>query len=135
MYIDTSGDVKKLKLIIIALLIGSYSCKAQQQLNQEDQLIVGTWVSEDDTSVQLVFTSDGLQKDIINGILLETYTWQITESQTPGGLIISHLILTNTEDPNDTYHYEINALSEERLVLVYQRPGGGIGKLTTYIRQ
>ena len=31
MYIDTSGDVKKLKLIIIALLIGSYSCKAQQQ--------------------------------------------------------------------------------------------------------
>ena len=121
--------------IITGILIFSALGFTTYQLNQEDQLIVGTWVSEDDTSVQLVFTSDGLQKDIINGILLETYTWQITESQTPGGLIISHLILTNTEDPNDTYHYEINALSEERLVLVYQRPGGGIGKLTTYYKQ
>jgi hypothetical protein len=121
--------------IITGILIFTALGFTTYQLNQEDQLIVGTWVSEDDTSVQLVFTSDGLQKDIINGILLETYTWQITESQTPGGLIISHLILTNTEDPNDTYHYEINALSEERLVLVYQRPGGGIGKLTTYYKQ
>ena len=127
--------MKTIHKIITGILIFTALGFTTYQLNQEDQLIVGTWVSEDDTSVQLVFTSDGLQKDIINGILLETYTWQITESQTPGGLIISHLILTNTEDPNDTCHYEINALSEERLVLVYQRPGGGIGKLTTYYKQ
>lgn len=121
--------------IITGILIFTALGFTTYQLSQEDQLIVGTWVSEDDANVQLIFTSDGLQKDIINGILLETYTWQITESPTPSGLIISHLILTNTEDSNDTYHFEINTLSEEWLVLVYQRPGGGIGKLTTYIRQ
>ena len=122
--------------IITGILIFTALGFTTYQLNQEDQLIVGTWVEESTTTEnRLVFYETGNLEDYYKNQISETYTWQITESQTPGGLIISHLILTNTEDPNDTYHYEINALSEERLVLVYQRPGGGIGKLTTYYKQ
>ena len=75
--------------IITGIIIFTVLGFTAYQLNQEDQLIIGTWVSEDDTNVQLLFTSDGLQKDIIDGEVAETYNWLITESQSLSGLSIS----------------------------------------------
>lgn len=122
--------------IITGILIFTALGFTTYQLSQEDQLIIGTWIEESTTiENRWVFESNNIINRYDNNTVYKSYIWQITESPTPSGLIISHLILTNTEDSNDTYHFEINTLSDEWLVLVYQRPGGGIGKLTTYIRQ
>lgn len=124
------------KLITGILILTILSFTVYQQFNQESELIVGTWV-EESSSIEnrWVFKSNLIINRYDDNTIYKTYTWQITEGETPSGLKISHLILTNTQDENDVYHYEINGLSEEKLVLVYQRPGGGLGKLTTYFKQ
>lgn len=118
---------------ILTVLIFGFTISKQQ--NQDNQLIIGTWVQEDDSNIKMVFTADGLEKDYVNGELIDTFNWQITSGATPSGLTISHLILTNILDANDVSRFEINALNNDTLVLVFQRPGGGIGQMATYVRQ
>lgn len=124
------------KIIGITIFISSVlGFTIFKQQNQDNVLIIGTWAQEDDTTIRMTFTADGLVKDYVNGELIDTNNWHITSENTPSGLTISHLILTNTLDVNDVSRFEINALNNETLVLVFQRPDGSIAQANSYTRQ
>lgn len=125
------------KIIFVLLLMSLFSFKAQQvQTTNEDTLIVGTWVAEGNpTSYYSVYESNGIVKRYTDNTLSKTYNWSIVQSTTPSGLTIPYLKLINVNDSTDVYDYEINALNDEILVLVYQRgEGRGIAKPATYLR-
>ncbi|RSK41774.1 hypothetical protein [Mangrovimonas spongiae] len=129
----TAQRILSVSILVIALLGFAQS----QQQPTEEELIVGTWHIEENPSDYLFVVNNDYTATKEYGGDFETdyYSWQITESQTPSGLTVSHLILTNIANTDEQYDYEIDTLNNERLVLIYQRPGGGIGKLTTYLRQ
>lgn len=65
--------------------------------------------------------------------IYKTFNWTIEETQIPSELTHRELILTNINDSNDVYKYLIDALTEKRLVLVYNT-GIGLSR-NAYIRQ
>lgn len=128
--------MKKRFKIILGLFMLLFLSFNVFKLVQEDEMIIGVWVEESASfNDRWIIYENGYSEDFDENQIFDTYYWKINEVETPSGILISHLILTNTKDPTDNYHYEINTLNEERLVLVYQRPSGGLGKLTTYFRQ
>ena len=85
------------KIIGFIILIAVFSSFALSQQQNEDDLIIGTWVEETTTIAnRWVFSENGILQEYYQNQLDATYTWQITQSQTPSGLTISYLILTNT---------------------------------------
>ena len=89
------------------------------QQNQEEELIKGTWIPEGCSTCQWVF-KDGKCYQYDEGRLDDTYYYEIYEGESSDGtLTFSFLKLTNVSDPNDVFEYEINGLSEEKMVLEY----------------
>jgi hypothetical protein len=123
---------KILGVFIVAMLL--FSFKIYQNQSQDNVLIIGTWIEENSTyDYRWVINSTQVLKYSDNKIY-GTYIWQINESTT-NGLTSSYLKLTNVQDPSDISEFEISGLDDENLSLVFQRLGGGIGKMVTYIRQ
>jgi len=72
--------MNKINLTLIIVLVFTFSCKAQtqlQKLNNYNKLIVGTWVSEDDSSHKIEFTSNGKYKIFIDDNLEGTYEYSL----------------------------------------------------------
>lgn len=71
-------------IVIIVLFTALISCKAQSQLaqiNTNNTEIVGTWVSENDSTYKIEFTSNGIQKEYINNVTQqETNSYEIVSS-------------------------------------------------------
>ncbi len=132
--------MKKLTLISIAILSFTFfNCASQIEAattSEDMRVLIGSWVAEGSSlDDKWVFQDNGKLKKYTNGVNDDTFNWSINNFMTPSGLIIKYLKTYNSIDLSEFYVYEINTLSDERLVLVYQRPGGGIGKLMTYIKQ
>jgi len=115
--------------IIILICLSSIGFSAEAQ---PDSLIIGTWKSNSG-EVELVFTDDGLQKDYIDGELIATYNWTISELTAPSGKTGHELILKNVENPDNQQNFLIDTLTDERLILVYNT-GVGLSR-STYLRQ
>jgi len=132
----TSGNsdffLKSLSKTVI-ILISFYGCKAQliQEFNYEAE-IVGTWVAEGSSiSNKWIFETSGVLSKYDNNNIYKKYNWTITN-----GIHGVYLKIININDLTDIYNYEINALNNERLVLVYQRGNNmGIGKPAIHFRQ
>jgi len=104
----------------------------QAQTQQFEQLIIGNWNPEGESSVLYSYSLNNLVVKINNQIY-KTYYWAIYSSTTQSGLVHSFLIIQNTQDANDRRKYEIDALTNERLVLV---GNNGIGlQRNLYFRQ
>lgn len=132
--------MRKTHIIVLVLLSSFFSCKAQEvastSSSSKEGLIIGTWVIEGLTlNNKWVINTDGTLQEYSGSLVDITYNWVITQGTTPSGLNISHLKITNVSDATDVYDFEIDALNDERMVLVYQRPSGGIAKRATYFRQ
>jgi len=125
------------KITLIILLTSLFSCKSiQAQATAEETLIVGMWVADgNSTSTYYIYESNGIAKKYHNNNLSKTYNWTIEHETLSNGIVISLLNLVNTTNPNEIYVHDINALNNERLVLVYQRPNGGRSPMATYFRQ
>ncbi|MGC6431732.1 MAG: hypothetical protein ACON5F_11870 [Jejuia sp.] len=71
--------MKKINLILTIITLSfTIGCKAQsqlEQLNNYKTLILGTWVSEDDSSHKIEFTSKNTCKIYIDNELEETYEY------------------------------------------------------------
>lgn len=126
--------MKTLKHIaILFLILLNFSCAHAQQTEQ--QLVVGTWVDVENPNVKMVFLSNGVQNWYTYGELFESNYWQINSSQTPSGLTISHLTLTNIQDSSDKSVFEIDGIDETEMGLIPQVSGRGPVQHSLFIKQ
>ena len=109
------------KILVAALLfISTYSYTSAQE-NTEDKLIQGTWTFSDSPNTKWQFKDDGKCYDYLDDILLDTYSYTITEEISENGKTSeSTLTLVNTNNPDETYIYNINKLNSGKLFLEYQ---------------
>jgi len=114
--------LKRTSKIILAslLLISTYSYTFAQK-NTEDKLIQGTWTFSDSPNTKWQFKSDGKCYDYLDDILLDTYTYSIVDEKSENGKTSeSTLTLVNTNNPDESYIYNINKLNSGKLWLEYQ---------------
>lgn len=84
----------------------------------ERNLILGSWVSEEDSNWKMVFTKDNICNWYYEGELSSSYTYAIsnTSPQCDQEVYISeltsYLSLTDVSDSIDQYCYEIYGFSE-----------------------
>jgi hypothetical protein len=109
------------KILVAALLfISTYSYTSAQE-NTEDKLIQGTWTFSDSPNTKWQFKDDGKCYDYLDDILLDTYSYTITDEKSENGKTSeSILTLVNTNNPDETYIYNINKLNSGKLWLEYQ---------------
>ncbi|UJH66291.1 hypothetical protein [Allomuricauda sp. SCSIO 65647] len=88
-------------------------------VTQDQQLIVGEWISIDDSNWKLKFNNQGKCYDYYEGTLETTYYYTVTEKTASNGVVFSYLKLVNINDSSDVYNYEINALNRNNLALNY----------------
>lgn len=110
-------NTNKIIALITIIMLSSFTIS---QLIQEEDLIIGEWVSIEDSNWRLNFNNQGKCYDYYQGILETTYFYSITEETANNGVIFSYLKLVNINDSDDVYNYEINALNENNLALDYQ---------------
>jgi len=126
--------MKKLNLFPIAFSILFLVSSNYLISNSAQEEIVGTWVAEGSSyENRWVYHADNTLTNYYNNDVYKTYNWAIRDVSTPSGLTLRELILTNTEDPDDEKNFQIETLTEERLILVYNT-GVGLSR-STYIRQ
>ena len=128
---NTKSNKKSLLLIgIITLMLIFGFTLIQSSLQQEKQLIIGTWILDDDSSNKWFFTIDGKLKDYDNNQLDETYNWSISATSPQCGKVVpvgdkfSYLMITSINDANDKYCYEILSLNDEYLQIRWIEKGG-----------
>ena len=94
-------------------------CTAKGQTNQTySQLIIGTWVKEEETfDYRWEFNQQGTMNMYEDNQVYATYNWQIDTEQTQSGLIISSLILTNTNNENEVLVMEIGGINSQEMYL------------------
>ena len=97
---------------------------------EEIKIIVGTWINEESPELKMVFKSNSICEDYINGILFDKYTYTIDKTSpqcgqvVPTGELYSYLKLVNIKDSNETYCYEILSLDNEYLQVRWVERGG-----------
>ncbi|WP_298515163.1 hypothetical protein [uncultured Kordia sp.] len=99
--------MKYIKLILLFSLILTIECKAQQAQVNIDTEIIGTWVSEDDPKIKLVFNSDGQCLEYYDSVLSDTFSYSIS-NQCEEELDVNtwFLKMIDSEDL-DEYCYEL----------------------------
>jgi len=126
--------MKKLNLFPIAFSILFLVSSNYLISNSAQEEIVGTWVAEGNSyENRWVYHEDNTLTNYYKNDVYKTYNWAIRDVSTPSGLTLRELILTNTENPDDEKNFQIETLTEERLILVYNT-GVGLSR-SLYIRQ
>jgi hypothetical protein len=75
--------MKNLKLILVISLVFVFGCKAQSQserFNSYKASIIGSWISENDSSNKVQFSSDNKMKVYIDNNLEDTTSYELTLS-------------------------------------------------------
>lgn len=115
-------SLKRTSQVLLAslLFIFTYSYTSAQE-NTEDKLIHGTWTFSDSPNTKWQFKADGKCYDYLDDILLDTYTYTIIEDKSENGEITQSVLkLINTNNPDETYVYNIDKLNSGKLWLEYQ---------------
>ncbi|QTY25935.1 hypothetical protein [Flavobacterium sp. CS20] len=123
--------------LIVFMFLFSISCKAQIQPDATslNQKILGSWIPEGSNfDNRLVFNNDGSAEKFSDGQLYINYTWSINK-ELVNGVPFNTLILDEVGNSETTNRYEINTLKDNLLILVFQRPSGGISGLNKYFKQ
>lgn len=106
------------KTILATFIFMAIFSFTNAQEKMEDQLIQGTWTFSDSPNTKWEFKEDGKCYDFLEGILLDTYTYTIIDEKSENGEIKgSVLTLVNTENPDESYMYNINKLNSGKLWL------------------
>ena len=112
----------KISSIILALCIGSLLSTivfSNTQINDTEE-IVGTWIADGGSfENRWVYHEDNTLTTYYKNDVYKTYSWTIRDVTTPSGLTLQELILTNTENPDDERHFQIDTLTDVRLILLY----------------
>lgn len=107
-----------IKTILASLLFITSFGYTNAQEKVEDKLIQGTWTFSDSPNTQWQFKDDGKCYDYLEGILLDTYSYKIVEEKSENGEVKERILtLVNTENPDESYMYNINKLNTGKLWL------------------
>ena len=89
----------------------------------EDSLIIGTWISEDDSKYKMVFVCDTCTW-YYNNVVIDTYIYKLSNTSPQCNENVSinaktlYLSLTNVSDGNEMCYF-FNGCSEEYLSISY----------------
>ena len=83
-----------------------------------EEIIIGTWVSDDDPNWKRVFDNLGKCTDLYTGGAPEEYYYSIIK-EIINGENYETLKLINVNDNSDIYLYDINTIDNNTLVLEY----------------
>ena len=115
-------SLKRTSQVLLAslLFIFTHSYTSAQE-KTEDKLIQGTWTFSDSPDTKWQFKADGKCYDYLDDILLDTYTYSIVEDNSENGKIKQSVLkLVNSNNPDETYVYNIDKLNSGKLWLEYQ---------------
>lgn len=122
--------MKKMKFLMLIFFV-PFNINAQVQLVKENfeernqsaklkELIVGTWISEGSNfNYRDVYISDGTMMDYSDNENVEIYIWTILTTTTESGLKSSELILQNHQNAAEEFRYEIDTLTENKMILTF----------------
>lgn len=113
-------NIAKIKITLTLLVITySYSCKAQlQQTPMPEQLIIGTWVHENEPGNKWQFTTNGIcYWKNENNIIQDTFTYSISYTSPQCGYEVrtsgnQFYYLKLVDQAQDQYCYEIGVDNE-----------------------
>ena len=89
--------------------------------DQDKKLIIGSWLSEDDNSWKLAFTSNNHCNEYINNVLSNTYTFVISNTTPQCGIDVymnintEYLQIKNENDSTDIRCYLIYGVTDKSL--------------------
>lgn len=138
--------MKNLKLFLFVSFFLTSLCSNCQTLtlpqnedeqNQSDSLsqsILGTWKPKAEAfDYRWDYHTDGTLTMYDGNDPSKTYNWLIVTQTTSSGLLSSKLKITNVLNTEDCFNYEIDTLSDETLILVFNN-GVGFSR-NTFIKQ
>ncbi len=110
--------MKNLNIKIITILSVLLFGFIAQQVNQENQLIIGTWYFENEASNLWEFTNDRcIWKN--DGKITDVFTYSIVKEKSKNGkLDFSFLKLIHLNN-GEIFEYEINSLGNDKMTLDY----------------
>ena len=104
-----------LKSIIIILT--SLSFLSTTSIEKE---IIGKWQSDDTSKWCWIITSEGVCYEYYDGVLDDTYNYVISTSKSPSGLNFHYIEMTNINDANEKFVYELE-VGDEFLTVYYTK--------------
>lgn len=100
---------------LIFLCFLGITTKAQSAITVD---IKGRWISDSTPEWKWEFKADGKCYDYFNGILEDTYFYVITSENSPSGLNFHFLELTNINNQNKKFKYELE-VNNNTLSVIY----------------
>jgi len=88
-----------MKILISSLLI-IFFIALLTSFNTPEEDILGNWISNDDELWRIIFSSDGERKDYYENILVDAYTYSITNSCNEQ-VLQDELFLKTIDNEND----------------------------------
>ena len=104
---------------ILVLIIMGFTIYQSTVVQEETQLIIGTWVCEETPDWKLEFTSNNVCFWHSTDGEIEEYTFTIEGNMAPNNVEHTILKLIRVNQPSEILDYEINGLSDNDLYLDY----------------
>ena len=118
----------KIGIGVTLLIIASFTIHQSILVQEEKQLIIGTWIIDNESTNKWVFTSNNQCNWELDGSVSSVFNYDIKNSFSDSGLEHTTLILTavssNVSEVGEITKYGIVGLGEEKMMLEYNT---GIG--------
>lgn len=113
-----------LKIIVGILFLTTvgFAIYQSQWLQERKQNIIGTWICDSTPEWKVEFTNNGISYWHYPGETTEEYNYTVNSEITQSGLEITFVKLINVNNPNDIIEYDINGLSNDKMVLTVLTP-------------
>jgi len=125
--IINKASIKILGILAFVVIVG-FTIYQSTLVQEEKQLIIGTWVINGENTNKWIFTFNNECKWELDGIINSEFIYTIENSFSPSGLEHTTLKLTtvssNVSEVGEITQYGINGLGEEEMILEYNN---GIG--------
>ena len=125
-YINRKNKILKLGVAFLVLLIASFTIYQSTLVQQEKNLIIGTWINNGDIDWKIKFENNGKCYQYYTGEPTEEFTYSIGSRISDSGLELTNLKLTtvssNPSQNGKVIEYGINSLGNDKMTLEVFEP-------------
>lgn len=100
-------------LILLSVIIYSFSTRHTSNSQSTYDKIIGSWVLDSDTKSLWLFTLENKCQKYYNGVLLNTYDFSITNTSCSNIIDSEYAYLKLIKNRGGTYCYAINGITQE----------------------